>query len=196
MFGTFWRHGSNLLLALVAFAAGAGMLAWFWPAPAWAWGCGAALFFVSEYGLHRYGFHAPPVRRVKFLLKLQHRLHYDHHAEPSRLDLLFLPPWFVLPNLGLVALAALAIAPRAACGALGGLAAAMLYYEWVHYLAHIPVRPLTPWGRWMKKYHLRHHFKNEFLWFGVTHPGFDMLLRSHADPAAAPKSPTVRNLHS
>ena len=44
------------------------------------------------------------------------------------------------------------------------------YYEWVHYVAHVPFRPLTPVGRYMKKYHLWHHFKNERRWFGVTNP--------------------------
>ena len=61
-------------------------------------GAGALLFYLSEYGMHRFAFHAaplswPPAR------KLQHRLHYDHHVEPNRLDLLFLPLWFLVANL-------------------------------------------------------------------------------------------------
>src|ERR1700686_1375704 len=63
---------------------------------------GAMMFYLSEYGMHRFAFHAaplpwPPAR------KLQHRLHYDHHVEPGRLDLLFLPIWFLAPNLGVAA---------------------------------------------------------------------------------------------
>ena len=59
---------------------------------------GAAVFYGSEYGWHRFAFHAPPAP-WPWLRKMQHRLHYDHHAEPGRLDLLFLPLWFLAPVL-------------------------------------------------------------------------------------------------
>jgi hypothetical protein len=35
---------------------------------------GALTFYVSEYGFHRFGFHAEP-SRFAFVRKLQHRLH-------------------------------------------------------------------------------------------------------------------------
>ena len=59
---------------------------------------GALLFYGSEYLMHRFAFHAPPAG-IPFVRRLQHRLHYDHHVEPDRLDLLFLPLWFLVPNL-------------------------------------------------------------------------------------------------
>jgi hypothetical protein len=177
----FWRHGSNAALGgLIVLAALLDLLG-VWPVHPWLVILGAALFLGSEYGFHRYAFHARPVVRLPFILKLQHRLHYDHHADPARLDLLFLPLWFVAPNFLLTGAIAWLIWPEpAAIGALlAGTSAAILYYEWVHYVAHIPYRPRTAWGRTMKKYHLWHHFKNEFLWFGVTNPGFDVLGRSY-----------------
>src|SRR5580658_10214213 len=100
---TFFRHGSNIWLAvglggLVAgFIAGALAFSLFWVV------IGALAFYVSEYGFHRFAFHAGP-SRFAFVRKLQHRLHYDHHAEPDRLDLLFLPIWFLIPNLAVTAL--------------------------------------------------------------------------------------------
>jgi 4-hydroxysphinganine ceramide fatty acyl 2-hydroxylase len=102
---------------------------------------GALMFYLSEYGMHRFAFHAarlswPPVR------KLQHRLHYDHHVEPGRLDLLFLPIWFLVPNLAVAAgLFALLFGLQAAFSALLGMMLAILHYEWVHYVAHIPTGP-------------------------------------------------------
>lgn len=60
---------------------------------------GALTFYLSEYGMHRFAFHAPPLSWPA-ARKLQHRLHYDHHVEPNRLDLLFLPVWFLVPNRG------------------------------------------------------------------------------------------------
>jgi hypothetical protein len=194
----FCKHGSNaalgvMVLALLGLEA-AGVWAW----QPWLFILGALLFFGSEYGFHRYAFHAPPMRKFPWILKLQHRMHYDHHTDPARLDLLFLPLWFVIPNLAITGAVAWLIWPSAGCiGALlAGTSAAILYYEWVHYLAHIPYKPLTPWGRWIKKYHLWHHFKNEQLWFGVTNPSFDLIMKSYLRVADASQSATVRNLHS
>src|SRR5664279_4692840 len=48
---------------------------------------GALLFYLSEYGMHRFAFRSPPLSWPP-ARRLQHRLHYDHHVEPNRLDLL------------------------------------------------------------------------------------------------------------
>lgn len=95
----------------------------------------------------RFLFHATP-QSGAILRGLQHRLHYDHHVDPPRLDLLFLSLLF-------------------------GSILALTYYEWVHYVAHVAYVPPTPWGKWTKKYHLWHHYKNEKHWFGVTNPTMD-----------------------
>jgi len=192
----FWRHGSNAVLAVVIIF-DLVMTAASWPAHWVLFVLGALLFFGSEYGYHRFAFHAPPATRIPFLLKLQHRLHYDHHVEPARLDLLFLPVWFIIPNFVVTGAVAWLIWPSAACVAalLAGVSAAIVYYEWVHYVAHIAYRPRTVWGRWIKKYHLWHHFKNEHFWFGVTNPGFDLVARTYLDVDAAASSGTTRRLH-
>ncbi len=196
MAGTFLRHGSNAALALVALAlalACATRAVAFWPAAA---GLGALGFFVSEYTTHRFAFHAPPLRNA-FLLRLQHRLHYDHHGEPGDLGLLFLPLWFALPIAALYGALAYAVL-RDRSGALSfllGAVVALLYYEWVHYVAHIAFVPRTPFGRWIKKYHLRHHFLNERLWFGVTNPLVDVAGFTYRRTARAGRSETTRVLY-
>src|SRR6202163_666010 len=79
---------------------------------------GALLFYLSEYGMHRFAFHAPPLSWPP-ARELQHRLHYDHHVETNPLDFLFLPIWFLAPNLALAAgLFALAFGLEAALSAL------------------------------------------------------------------------------
>ncbi len=192
----FFQHGGNFWLALSAL----GLVLWSGfggPALPVAWvGLGALLFYLSEYSWHRFAFHAPPAPWA-WLRKMQHRMHYDHHAEPSQLDLLFLPIWFLAPNLagtGLLAWAifgALAVAP-----VLLGVSLAILHYEWVHYVAHIPYVPRTRFGRWMKQYHLRHHFISEKYWFGVSNPAMDLFYRTYRAPAEVEKSASVRKLHS
>src|SRR5215469_9683464 len=95
---TFLRHGSvAALLVAVVVEALAFLSGWIAPSLALIL-LGALLFYLSEYGMHRFAFHAPPLSWPA-LRKLQHRLHYDHHVEPNRLDLLFLPIWFLVPNL-------------------------------------------------------------------------------------------------
>ncbi len=195
MIVAFFKHGSNaLLLAGAAALAGAGASgrATLRPGPV---AGGALLFFLSEYGTHRFVLHARPAR-APFVLGLQRRLHYDHHLDPARLDLLFLPPWFLAPALGLFAglYARVSRDPATVRSLVLGNVLGLLYYEWVHYVAHIPFRPVTPYGRWIKKYHLRHHFLNEKLWFGVTNPALDAVSGTYAGAAEAERSATTRHL--
>lgn len=189
MFLVFARHGgvAALLLGVLAEAL-------LWLADAIALQpvmivLGALMFYLSEYGMHRFAFHAPPVSWAP-LRRLQHRLHYDHHVEPNRLDLLFLPLWFLVPNLAIAAgLLALVFGMEAANSALAGMMLAILHYEWVHYVAHVPYRPRTRLGRWIKQYHLRHHFVSEKHWFGVSNPALDGVSARCAAPTPTRKAP-------
>jgi 4-hydroxysphinganine ceramide fatty acyl 2-hydroxylase len=193
---TFFKHGSNGLLAVGGVAI---LASWVFGgltlSPLWIV-AGALLFYLNEYTWHRFVFHARPSRWA-WLRRMQHRLHYDHHAEPNRLDLLFLPAWFLVPNLILNALVLAAIFGWARTPALLlGIMLGLLHYEWVHYLAHIPYQPRTAFGRWMKQYHLRHHFISEKLWFGVSNPSMDFVYRTYRAPKDVEKSGSVRKLYS
>jgi 4-hydroxysphinganine ceramide fatty acyl 2-hydroxylase len=192
---TFLRHGSNLWLALglaallAGFAAGLFAFSLYWTV------IGALTFYVSEYGFHRFAFHAGP-SRLAFVRKLQHRLHYDHHAEPDRLDLLFLPVWFLIPNLGLTALGfAILFGSAVVASAMFGVTLAIFHYEWVHYVAHIPYQPRTRFGRWVKQYHLRHHYISEKFWFGVSNPSMDFVSGTYRAAREVERSGTTRKLY-
>ncbi len=195
MFLTFLRHGSvAALVAGVAVEILAFLLGEIAVKPLMIL-LGASMFYFSEYGMHRFAFHAPPLAWAP-LRKLQHRLHYDHHIEPNRLDLLFLPIWFLVPNLAVATgLFALIFGADASASALFGMMLAILHYEWVHYVAHIPYQPRTRVGRWIKQYHLRHHFISEKHWFGVSNPTLDRIFGTFADPADVEKSGTTRQLY-
>jgi 4-hydroxysphinganine ceramide fatty acyl 2-hydroxylase len=192
---TFLRHGSNIWLALllaalaVGFAAGALAFSLFWVV------IGALTFYVSEYGFHRFAFHAAPAR-FAFVRKLQRRLHYDHHAQPERLDLLFLPIWFLIPNLAITALGyALIFGWDTVAPAMFGVTLAIFQYEWVHYVAHVPYQPRTRAGRWLKQYHLRHHYISEKFWFGVSNPSMDFVGRTFKAAREVERSGTTRKLY-
>jgi 4-hydroxysphinganine ceramide fatty acyl 2-hydroxylase len=193
--GIFLRHGSNIWLALglaalvVCFVAGILPFHLLWVA------IGALTFYLSEYGFHRFAFHAEP-SRFAFVRKLQHRLHYDHHTEPDRLDLLFLPVWFLIPNLAVTALVfALLFGSSVTGSAMFGVVLAIFHYEWVHYVAHIPYQPRTALGRWIKQYHLRHHFISEKFWFGVSNPSMDFVGGTFKQAREVARSGTTRKLY-
>src|SRR5580698_516480 len=78
----FLRHGSvAALVAAVVVEALAFLFGWVSVKPVLIV-LGALLFYLSEYGMHRFAFHAPPLS-WPLARKLQHRLHYDHHVEPA-----------------------------------------------------------------------------------------------------------------
>jgi 4-hydroxysphinganine ceramide fatty acyl 2-hydroxylase len=195
MIGAFFRHGSNALIAGAIAGAIAVFISGTLPFSLLAALVGAAIFFGSEYTTHRFLFHAPP-SRIPWLLGLQHRLHYDHHIDPPKLELLFLPIWFVVPTVLLYFGVYLALTRSVALAfALSfGSICALFYYEWVHYVAHIPFTPLTPFGKYVKKYHLWHHFKNEHFWYGVTNPSMDYAGGTYRDQESVPRSTTVREI--
>jgi 4-hydroxysphinganine ceramide fatty acyl 2-hydroxylase len=196
MFRGFLRHGSNAVLTVaVLIICLCAALGWAPLSPLWTL-AGCLAFYLSEYTFHRFLFHAPPSGRG-WLLSLQRRLHYDHHVEPGRLDLLFLPLWFAVPNLALTGLIAWAFLGdwASAVSVVLGAILALLHYEWVHYAAHVPYRPRTHFGRWMKRYHLWHHFKNEHYWFGVSSPVLDFAYRTWRQPDGIARSTTARELY-
>jgi hypothetical protein len=195
MLAGFFRHRGNALLATAAVALGVAARSGGGRVHGRAVGAGALLFFASEYGTHRYLFHAPPAANGT-VRRFQRRLHYDHHVDPGNPALLFLPPWFFGPNLAIFAALYARVVRRSdvTFSLVLGNVAGLLFYEWTHYVAHVPFRPLTPFGRWIKKYHLRHHFLNEKLWFGVTNPVLDVVAGTYASVAQADRSETTRVL--
>jgi len=156
---------------------------------------GVVSYITGEYLTHRFFFHLKPPKRP-FLLKLLKRLHYDHHADPNNLHLLFLPLWYSVPNFTLLGAIVFAIMGDFVVtnAFLTGIMLFFLYYEWTHYAAHRPVKPVTAWGKWMKKVHIWHHYNNEHYWFGVTNPGFDYMMGTFKDRDQVEKSPTARDL--
>lgn len=155
---------------------------------------GLGIFFPSEYIVHRGMFHYFADKRAGAVLSKQH---VEHHKRPDDLDYLFNDPrisvsfgtlyfviyWAITRDIG-----------QSAALSLGNFTG-LLYYEHVHFAAHRPgSRPWTPWSRFMKKFHLWHHFKHEKKWFGVTSPVFDYAFRSNADQTKVEPSPTVRTL--
>lgn len=123
------------------------------------------------------------------------RKHREHHRDPQRLDLIFIP----IPAL-LTVTAGLALLLWALPTDVGLSVAVMvttlgLAYEWVHYLVHTDHRPRTAAYRAVWRHHRLHHYKNENYWFTVTTASSaDRVLGTQPDPGDVPNSPTARDL--
>lgn len=152
---------------------------------------------VFEWCFHVYVLHYRPVtvfgRTVDFELARKHR---DHHAEPTDVDLVFVPFRSLLKVIPAGAIVALVALPStsAALSAMTAAALLLLTYEWAHYLIHSRYRPKTRLFRALWRAHRLHHYKNEQYWFGVTNPAADYLLGTAPDAADVPTSATARDL--
>lgn len=156
---------------------------------------GIILYIISEYTTHRFFFHMKAPKN-KWFLQFMKRIHYDHHEEPNELKLLFLPIWYSLPQLAIVVLVVTLLTGDLflAVAVFTGTASTILYYEWTHYVAHRPYQPITVWGKYMKKLHILHHYKNENYWYGVTNPSMDYLFGTMKDGKDVSKSETAKKL--
>jgi hypothetical protein len=151
-----------------------------------------------EWLIHVFVLHYRPItirgRTIDFDLARKHR---EHHADPSDIDLIFVPFRSLVKLIPLTgALLLLAFpTPAAALTAMAVAATMLLVYEWTHYLIHSRYRPKTRLFRYIWRAHRLPHFKNEQYWFGVTNPAGDHLLRTFPDPSQVETSPTARDLH-
>jgi hypothetical protein len=156
-----------------------------------------AFWPLQEWLIHVVILHWKP-RRV-FGVTLDFRVprkHRAHHAEPTNLELTFVPLHSYVYSLPLLVLFGFALAPSAPL-ALTGIAAYLalsLHYEWVHFLVHTRWIPKTRAYRTLWLNHRLHHYKNEHYWFGVTRLRADQLLRTQPERDSVPTSPTCRTL--
>ena len=145
---------------------------------------------VVEYVLHRFIFHLDP--RLISGSKFVYASHLSHHENPRETDDLFASMRISAPLAAaywLLAWAALG-SWRSASYLLIGLIAGYFCYEWLHFQAHHR-RPRLRLFRYLKKYHLLHHYRTPALRFGVTSPLMDLLFGTFR-PAADTSSSLSR----
>ncbi|HVN55541.1 MAG TPA: sterol desaturase family protein [Anaerolineaceae bacterium] len=138
---------------------------------------GVLVWSFSEYNLHRFVFHfrprSPRQERVIFLF------HGVHHAQPQCKTRLVMPPIVSIP-LGVVfyalftLIASLLGSPHWAPPLISGFTFGYLTYDLTHYATHhFPMR----WGflKFLKRYHMLHHYRTPDQRFGVSSPLWDVV---------------------
>ena len=150
-----------------------------------------------EYLLHRYVLHARWLYKNRLTAGVWKRIHFDHHQDPQRLDVLFGSPSNTLPAIVVFTLP-LGLLVNGWAGFLVSFATGLLifsFYEFCHCVQHLNYVPDNAWLRRIKKHHMAHHFHNETANFGITTTIVDRLLGSHyEDLRTKPRSATVNNL--
>ena len=137
-------------------------------------GLGFLSWSLIEYGLHRFIFHYDA--RSRFGRKLVYQAHLSHHENPAATDRIFASLFMSTPIAAaywLLAWAAIG-SSAAASWLFIGMAAGYFCYEWLHFQCHHG-RSRLRIIRYLKKYHLLHHYKTPELRFGVTSPLFDFV---------------------
>jgi sterol desaturase/sphingolipid hydroxylase (fatty acid hydroxylase superfamily) len=133
---------------------------------------GLLAWTLLEYVLHRFWFHLPPEQTFDSKLKA-FMLHGYHHEFPNdRMRLV--APLILSAPLGVI----IATLYLFACGryygtlAFAGTVLGYLAYDWVHYYTH-HFRPTTRLGKFLRRYHMEHHYKDSTSHFGISSPLWD-----------------------
>jgi sterol desaturase/sphingolipid hydroxylase (fatty acid hydroxylase superfamily) len=127
-----------------------------------------------EYGLHRFVFHYHA--RSTLGRKILYEAHLSHHEDPSASDRIFASLFLSAPIAATYWILAWAATGSwaAASWLFIGMSVGYLCYEWLHFQCHHGRSHLRIL-RYLRKYHLLHHYKTPKSRFGVTSPLFDVV---------------------
>ena len=164
-FGPFIAYGIYSGIARAGFVGAVGLyaLGWF----AWTF---------LEYLLHRFLFHMKAdTPEQKFRQFMVHGYHHEFANDKMRLVAPPLMSWPIAIVMGILY--------HYVFGALmwpvfAGTATGYIAYDWIHYYTH-HFRPGNPVGKWLKSYHLQHHFDENHGRgrYGVSSPIWDFVFR-------------------
>jgi sterol desaturase/sphingolipid hydroxylase (fatty acid hydroxylase superfamily) len=195
-YSTYYAIDVYALLAVIG-----GTVAWYlgksWVEPAESVAAVILLYPLAWYLIHRFILHSRWMYKFAWTAATWKRIHFDHHQDPHRLDVLFGALWTTLPTIALVT------APVGwVLGGIAGAAAALCVgllltcgYELGHCVQHLNYTPRYALLRRIKRLHLAHHFHNERGNYGIVSFLPDRIFGTYYDDArGAPKSATVFNL--
>ena len=142
---------------------------------------GLFLWTLAEYLLHRFVFHFqarnPTQERIIFLF------HGVHHAQPQCKTRLVMPPVVSIPMAVifygvLTLIVGLLFGQPHLVGPLtSGLLIGYIIYDLTHYATHhFPMR--SGILKYLKRYHMQHHYKTPDQRFGVSSPLWDIVFKT------------------
>jgi len=174
----FWLPIVVILFVYAVLTASAMIFPWYIPIGIFV---GLFLWTLTEYCLHRFLFHHHPTtprqERIFFLF------HGIHHAQPqvkTRLVMPFpvsIPLAVVFFAIFYMVLAILFHSPNWFAPLMAGFIGGYLIYDLTHYAQHhFPMR--SGYAKYIKRYHMQHHYKDPGSRFGVSSPIWDWVFRT------------------
>ena len=158
----------------------------------------ALAYPLAWYLIHRFVLHSRFLYRSAWTAALWKRVHFDHHQDPHRLDVLFGSPLNTVPTILLVTVPLGWFVGGGAAGAAAAVCAGFLVtcvYEFCHCVQHLNFKPRNRLLRRMKELHLAHHFHDEHGNYGITSFAVDRLFGTYyAEVRERRRSPHVFNL--
>ena len=137
---------------------------------------GGLTWTLLEYVIHRYVFHYEPKTRVgKLLHFIMHGVHHDYPNDATRL---VMPPIISVPLAVVFYIVFILTLGRFAPAALAGFGFGYVCYDTIHYATHHFAMKRGVW-RWLKQYHLRHHYHDDHAGYGVSSPLWDYVFRTN-----------------
>jgi sterol desaturase/sphingolipid hydroxylase (fatty acid hydroxylase superfamily) len=142
---------------------------------------GLFLWTLAEYTLHRFVFHFKP--RNAFQERLSFLFHGVHHYQPQAKTRLVMPLPLSIPLAGLFFLLFWLVAGRLIGAPLwvgplfAGFLIGYLVYDLIHYATHHFSMRRGYW-KYIKRYHMAHHYKNPDGIFGVSSPIWDYVFKT------------------
>lgn len=141
---------------------------------------GMLLWTLTEYVLHRYVFHwSANSAAGKYFVFLFHGLHHDDPQDPTRL---VMPP---VPAILIVTLLWFLFSVIFPAKYLEILMAYFLIgylcYDYIHYATH-HFAMTSKVGKYLRKYHLQHHYSGEKSKYGVSSPLWDYIFQTTNGP--------------
>ncbi len=141
---------------------------------------GLIIWTITEYAVHRYLFHFPG--KSDFSKRMVYLFHGIHHDQPDDATRLVMPPVPAVLLMGLFyGLFSLFVPALYLESFMGFFIVGYLCYDYIHYATHhFPMTSTV--GRYLRKYHLRHHHAKEESKYGVSNPLWDYVLGTVTGP--------------
>jgi sterol desaturase/sphingolipid hydroxylase (fatty acid hydroxylase superfamily) len=124
--------------------------------------------------MHRFVFHHAPETRAS--VAIQYLIHGVHHAYPDDSRRWMLPLGITIPIAIVLAAAAWLIGTPAMAG-VAGFIHGYLVYDLIHYTVHAR-GGRSRMVRWLRAYHMRHHYGTPDRQFGVSSALWDVVFRT------------------
>jgi sterol desaturase/sphingolipid hydroxylase (fatty acid hydroxylase superfamily) len=142
---------------------------------------GIFLWTLGEYLMHRFVFHYVPRNAVQE--RIFFLFHGVHHAQPQCKTRLVMPPVVSVPmaamTYGIVYLlfAVVFQIPNWIGPLMSGFLTGYLCYDMIHYATHHFAMRSGIW-KYLKRYHMQHHYKTPDARYGVSSPLWDVIFKT------------------